>query len=128
MSQHDFALEPRTSTVAGMSVLAQVTADKSKDSWDVTIVFSRAVGLPPMQAEEVDAQLIDTRGKAKPVVERPSGPLVEFGGSLGNSVNASFRFHDSRLEPGELVVTCRGETARFRVVSGGGSEGGQVKP
>ena len=117
MFQGSFAMEPRALTVAGMSVLPQMSADRSGDLWNVTIVFSRSAGLPAMQGQDVDVQLIDSNGAVMPVVERPSGPLVEFGGSLGNSVNAAFSFRSSHLEPKELVVTYQGEAGRFRVVS-----------
>ncbi len=116
MTQHEFTLEPKSTSVGGMSVLAKLERDASADRWNATIVFSRAPDLPPMPGNEVDAQLLDAGGASLKVLERPSGALAEAGGSLGNSANAVFRFQGSKVEPAELVVTYRGQTVRFRVV------------
>jgi hypothetical protein len=68
-----------------------------------------------MRGEEVEAQLMDPSGHAFEVSKRPSGLLVEVGGSLGTSVNADFAFADAEKTPESLLVSHRDQTVRFRI-------------
>lgn len=116
MTQPEFAVEPQSASIDGMSVLAKLERSTSGDQWDATIVFSRAADQPPIPATDVDAQLLDAAGTPLKVLERPERALVEAGGSLGTSANARFRFEASKAEPATLAVTYRGQTVRFSVV------------
>jgi hypothetical protein len=119
VSMTELTVEPKTSSLGGMSVSASLNRGESHAGWDVTIVFARAPNLPPLQGEEVSVQLLDSQGKSMSILERPSKVLPEFGGSLGNSANAHFHFESSGVTPAELVVTYRGEVTRFRIVASG---------
>jgi hypothetical protein len=79
----------------------------------VTVVISRQPDQPRVDASEVDARLVDGRGEAMAVVERPKGTLPEAGTSLSSSVNAVFKFRSSQSLPARLVATFRGASAEF---------------
>lgn len=119
MSNTELTVEPKTSSLAGMSVSASLSRGESSAGWEVTAVFARAPNLPPLHGEDVSVQLLDPQGKSMNILESPSKVLPEFGGSLGNSANAHFRFENSGVAPAELVVTYRGEATRFRIVASG---------
>lgn len=111
-----FAVEPFSQSVGGHEVSAVVTLNRLDDHWDVTVVLSKDPDQPPLEGGEVEAQLVDDQERQLTVLRRPSGPLVEAGGSLGASANALFSFGDIGVTPTRLSVTYRGQTVRFRVV------------
>ncbi len=113
MIQRDLLVEPKTISIAGMSVSAKVSPDRDGNRWNVTVVFSRAADLPPLDGRDVEAQLLDDKGSPLELLERPSGVLVEFGGSLGNSANAEFRFRRPDVIPAKLLVTYRASQGVF---------------
>ncbi|MBV9778566.1 MAG: hypothetical protein JOY62_01220 [Acidobacteriaceae bacterium] len=100
-----------------MPVMLKVGSSETAHECEVTVVFSRADNLAPLEAHDVEAQLLDARGTPLQLLERPSGNLVEFGGTLGNSVNALFRFQSSGGAPSEALVSYRGESVRFQIVA-----------
>jgi hypothetical protein len=98
------------------SVAARLSSD-ADDSWIATVLIlrRREDGAARVEGDDVSARLIDEQGSELPVVERPSGPLVEAGGSLGVSANARFRFSATEARPAELVVDYAGSRCRFEV-------------
>jgi len=116
MDTGGFAVEPFSLPLGEMNISAVIQLDRIANRWDVIVVFSRFPDQAPIQGEEVDVQLLDDHGMALKVLERPSGPLVEAGGSLSTSANALFRFQDSGTTLSELLVTYQVQTVRFRVV------------
>ena len=116
MQAKAFATEPFSLPIGEVTVSAVLSLDQSHNIWDVIVVLARTPGEDFIKGEEVDAQLLDRRNKALKVLERPSEPLVEAGGSLSVSANARFRFQGSKAVPAHLVVTYQDQTVRFRVV------------
>jgi hypothetical protein len=107
--------EPSSLPLRDVSVSAVLARDRDRGRWDVTVVLSRAPDQERVQGNEVQAQLLDEHGVPFKTLERPSGPLVEAGGSLGMSANAPFCFAATEAAPAGLTVTYRGQTVRFRV-------------
>lgn len=97
------------------SVSATLNSDAAREAWNVTVVISRQPDQPRVDASEVDARLVDGRGEAMAVIERPKGALPEASTSLSSSVNAVFRFRSCQSLPTRLVVTFRGASADFAV-------------
>src|SRR6266571_8794895 len=96
---------------------ARLSADDATKHWIATVLILRhhdEEGASPVEGDDVSARLIDDQGSELPLVERPSGPLVEAGGSLGVSANARFHFA-SGTRPAELIVDFAGTTCRFEV-------------
>jgi hypothetical protein len=120
MASNRFAVEPFSLPVDQVTVSAVISLDRSNNRWNVTVVLTRVPSEIPIQGNEVDAELLDDKDVALKLLERPSGALVEAGGSLGTSSNALFRFENSNVIPTQLVITYRNRTVRFRVVSGNG--------
>jgi|DewCreStandDraft_5_1066085.scaffolds.fasta_scaffold00317_22 hypothetical protein len=116
MALDEYILEPSSLPLSNVSISALLQLERATNQWVVTVVITRAAGQPPIQARDVDAQLLDSQGGPLPVLERPSGPLVEAGDSLGMSANALFRFADTAAVPAELIVTYEGQPVRFRIV------------
>jgi hypothetical protein len=116
MQSGNFTTEPVSHALSGVTVSAVLQRDLINDIWGVIIVLGRFPGKELIRGEEVDAQLIDRRGEALSVMERPSGPLTEAGGSRGVSANARFRFRGSKEYPDRLVVTYQNQTASFNII------------
>jgi hypothetical protein len=98
------------------SVSAVGSFEPRGDRWHVTVVVVRPPDRPPVRGEELDARLFDDRGAPLTLVRRPTGPLVEAGGSLGMSANAPFEFEASGGRPSRLDVNYRSRTVSFRLV------------
>jgi len=111
-----FVVEPFSLSIGENSISVIIQHSPTHNVWEVTAVISRAPDQPQIRGEEIDVQLIDQQGAALSGLGRPSGPLVEAGGSLGTSANARFQFYDSGT-PAELTVTYQAKTVRFQVVS-----------
>jgi len=80
----------------------------------VTVILTRRPSDVPVLGQEFEVELLGPGGGAFPVVEKPSGPLPEAGGSLGVSANALFRFKSvAGAKPAELIVMYHGERVRF---------------
>jgi hypothetical protein len=116
-SSNVFSLDPFSIPIDDVTVSGTLQQNILNNCWDVTIVISRAPNQRQMNGVEIEAQLLDVHGRPFTLLERPAGPLVEAGGSLGVSANALFRFLDSKTIPAKLVVTYRGKTVNFDVVS-----------
>jgi hypothetical protein len=112
-----FFLEPSSIPVGDVSVSAELGRDRPAERWGVTVVISRAPDQQPIRGSEIGAHLVTEDGTSLPLLDHPTGPLVEAGGSLGMSVNAVFGFRDSGTLPTQLHVTYRGETAVFNVIT-----------
>ncbi len=97
-------------------VISALVRRDAAGAWAVTVVISRRPGDPLIGGDEVEAELASAGRQSLPIVARPSGPLVEAGGSLRSSANAVFKFKDVAADPHELTVRWRGEVARFRIV------------
>lgn len=111
-----FSVEPFSQRIGEHEVSAVIDLDRSNDRWDVTVVLSKDPDQPPIEGGEVEARLIDDRGEHAAVLRRPSGPLVEAGGSLSASANAPFSFEHSGGVPDQLLATYQGQTVRFRII------------
>jgi hypothetical protein len=107
-------LEPPRVSVDDMTVTAQVK--QVGTVWEVVVVFSRLSEQPPMGAAEVQVQLLASDGEAMDLLEAPKGGLPEFGGGLGTSVNARYRFGKRTLPPAHLIVRHRTKEVDFRLV------------
>lgn len=113
----DLLTTPASLDVGDETVHAGATSDASEHRWIVNIVVVRRPGQEPVDAGDIDAQLIDTNGEVIRPVERPRGVLTEAGTSLSSSVNARFIFHEPEHSPARLNVTFRGRKAEFRIES-----------
>jgi hypothetical protein len=107
------AVEPASISLGESIVSADICLDRVHDRWEVLVVFTRPPNQAPMQGQDVDAQLFDVHERKLKVLEHPSGPLVEFGGSLGNSVNALFRFQNLGVAPSRLLITYQSQAVCF---------------
>ncbi|MBP2326541.1 hypothetical protein JOF56_006926 [Kibdelosporangium banguiense] len=112
MSAHRVVV-PRSQVLGDWSVSAELGYDPATGRTDVVVVISRAAGQPPLLAEDIDVRLLAADEQPLQVAQQPTGPLVEFGGSLGTSVNARFDFEGA--EPAFLAVAAHGGSVRFRV-------------
>jgi hypothetical protein len=93
-----------------------VSIAPAADGWEVTVLFARRPSTA-IDGNEVDVELLDAQARAMRLAERPTGPLVEAGGSLTTTANAVFRFAGS-APPSAVVVRWAGEEARFRLAEG----------
>ncbi|HSR98995.1 MAG TPA: hypothetical protein VLM79_18195 [Kofleriaceae bacterium] len=116
MGNHDqrWKLDPARASLDDMTVTAQV--ESGETMLEVVVVFSRPNGKPPMPASTVDVQVFDTQGHALALLNSPNGMLPEFGGGLGTSVNARYRFSMRSDPPGRLVVRYGGKELTFQLV------------
>jgi hypothetical protein len=118
VTETDPTLVPPTVDVDDESVAARLAPDNAGESWIATVLILRHQGEESgsrVEGDDVSARLMDEQGRELPIVERPSGPLVEAGGSLGVSANARFHFRATGAKPAELVVDYAGRTCRFEV-------------
>jgi len=111
-----FVTHPSSIPLGDVSVSAEIGRDRPEERWEVTVVISRAPDQELIQGGEIEAHLLTENGTGLPLLDHPTGALVEAGGSLGVSANAVFGFRDSAILPTRLRVTYRGETAVFDVV------------
>jgi hypothetical protein len=118
METDSLIIEPFSQSLTEVSVSAVLRYDRPARAWEVIVALSYAPDRNSVNGDEIDAQLFDTEGTPLKLAERPSGQLPGAGGSLGMSSNARFLFQESAATPGELHVTYRGETARFKVIPG----------
>jgi hypothetical protein len=109
------SLEPARASINDMTVTAQVKA--AGTAWEVVVAFSRLNELPPMEAAEVEVRLLAADGEALDLLEAPGGVLPEFGGGLGTSVNARYRFRKRPSLPTDLIVRHRTAEVTFRLLS-----------
>ena len=116
MASHDqtWKLDPARAALDDMTVTAQVQSGET--ILEVVVVFSRPNGKPPMPASAVDVQVFDTQGHALALLNSPNGMLPEFGGGLGTSVNARYRFSMRSSPPGRLVVRHGGKEVTFPLI------------
>lgn len=110
-----FVAQPSSIRLGDVSVSAELGRDRPAERWEVTVVISRAPDQELIGGSEIDAQLLSEDDTNLPLLDHPTGALVEAGGSLGVSANAVFGFRDSGTLPTRLRVTYRGETAVFVV-------------
>ena len=108
-------LNPPSAPMDDMTVTAQVKPMET--AWEVIVVFSRANAQPPMVAAEVQVQLLAAGGEGLDILEAPKGFLPEFGGGLGTSVNARYRFGMGASPPAHLIVRHGTKELIFRLVS-----------
>ena len=111
-----FVTRPFSLPLGDDSVSAELGLDRDATRWEVKIVISRPPDQELIQGGEIEAQLLTEDGADLPVLDHPTGPLVEAGGSLGMSANAVFGFRDLGTLPTRLRVTYRGRTAVFGVI------------
>lgn len=116
MASIEYTVTPSEQPLGNASISALLSLDRAMSQWIVTVMITRAAGQARIQGHEVDAQLLDSQGRPFAALERPSGPLVEAGNSLGMSANAQFRFEAPSVTPAELTVTYQGRAVRFRVM------------
>lgn len=117
MKRNPFVVEPFSLPIGMTEVSVVISQNQPNNSWDVTVVLTRAPDQALIHSSELDAQLVDDKGIALKLLEHASGTLVEAGGSLGTSANAQFQFEDSNIIPAHLLVTYQNQEVRFRVVS-----------
>jgi hypothetical protein len=111
-----FVTQPSSIPLGDVSVSAELGRDRPAERWEATVVISRAPDQELILGSEIEARLLTEDGTSLPLLDHPSGALVEAGGSLGVSANAVFGFRDSGILPTRLRVTYRGETADFDVI------------
>jgi hypothetical protein len=116
MQSGNFITEPKSRTIGVVTVSAVLQHDPANDIWSVIIVLSRSPGQELVKGEEVNVLLFGRQGIAWPVIERPSGPLTEAGGSRGVSANARFRFQSSKESPELLVVMYQSQSVSFSII------------
>ncbi len=116
MSRTPLTVEPRSQPLDDWSVTAELEYDRAAGRVEVLVVISRGPGLPPLLGEDLDVEVLSAGERPLRLDERPSGPLVEFGGSLGMSVNARLTFDSGGAEPMFLVVAAHGTSVRFRIL------------
>jgi hypothetical protein len=109
----ELKLEPARASVEDMSVTAQVR--QVGMAWEVVVAFSRLNGMPPMSGNEVNARLFASTGESLDLLEAPHGLLPEFGGGLGTSVNARYRFDACASFPARLVIRYKATELSFRL-------------
>ena len=117
MSGEDLVLnlEPPRASMNDMTVTALVKSVET--AWEVVVVFSRPSERPPMEAAEVQVQMLASDREALDILESPKGLLPEFGGGLGTSVNARYRFGKGASPPAHLIVRHGIKEVAFRLVS-----------
>jgi hypothetical protein len=115
MSSTTLGVEPFSLPLGDVQLSAVIRPNEANQRWDVTVVISRAPGLPLMRADEVDAQLIDAQNQFFKVLARPTGLLVSAGGSLSESSNAVFQFQATQNTPAQLNITYHGQPVHFRL-------------
>jgi hypothetical protein len=111
-----FVTQPSSIPLGDDSVSAELGRDRPANRWEVTVIVSRAPDQKLVHGSEIEAQLLTEDGAGLPVLDHPTGSLVEAGGSLGMSANAVFGFRDSGTLPTRLRVIYRGRTAVFDVI------------
>jgi hypothetical protein len=107
-----YRIEPPSCSVDQVTVSAQV--QREGEQVRVVVVVSRPDGLAALGPHDVEA-VLRASGRAFQVLEAPGRVLPEFGGSLGNSVNARFLFAAPGV-PDTLDVRVQGTHCAFRIV------------
>jgi hypothetical protein len=110
-----YTVDPHDRALPDSTITAQVHRNSADELWDVLVLITRAPGQPPINAAEVQVQLIDERGVMLPLRMAPSGSLPEAGGLLGMSANALFKLEDRGMLLAELVVRVRGTQVTFHL-------------
>jgi hypothetical protein len=121
---------PSSRSLRDADVSVRLAFHPEEPAWDVSVALSRRPDLPRVEADELEARLLDAAGSALPVLAEPSGQLVEVGGGLGVTANAEYRFASpaSGEAPSSVEVEYRGEGARFDLVPVAGSPPVQEGP
>jgi hypothetical protein len=116
MGSQDLAvnLVPARSSMGDMTVTGRVRI--VGQVWEVVVVLSRPAGTQPIAAAEVQVQLIAANGELMELLDGPRGPLPEFGGGLGTSVNARYRFGSRMSLPERLIIRHQTKEIAFRLV------------
>ena len=122
MTRRPMAVLPYSEQMGDWTIGAEVGYDPEGGAVDVTIVISRASGLPPVLGEQLEVEVRTANGRRCRRGRRAVGPLVEAGGSLGMSSNAHMTFDCGAAEPAVLIVAARGRTVRFRVLPDAGRQ------
>lgn len=107
--------EPARAPLGDMAVTAQIKG--MGPAWEVVVAFSRANDLAPVSADDVETRLLSSDGGALDLLEAPTGLLPEFGGGLGTSVNARYRFDRRDALPEQLIVRYGSTEVAFRLGS-----------
>ncbi|HKE73114.1 MAG TPA: hypothetical protein VKB57_05840 [Acidimicrobiales bacterium] len=110
--------EPADVPVGDVSLSARVERTAGGTHWDVTVLIARRPDEPPLPAGDVTADLA-AGGHRLALVRRDEGDLVEAGGGLGATANATFRFGaapDGAI-PDRLQVGYRGAAVDFALRS-----------
>lgn len=110
----NLTLSPESAVLNNMTVTAVVRSFGT--FWEVTVVFSRQNEQPPMVADDLWVGMYDKRGTPLALAEAPKGLLPEFGGGLGSSVNARYRFEKHALPLVRLVIRYKSEQAAFQLM------------
>jgi hypothetical protein len=115
MAEIKYRTDPPSHHLQEATVSLALRSGASADEIEAVVVITRAAGQPRIRAEDVEAALLNGEGKPIPPVSRPEGLLVEAGGSLGMSANATYRFLLNGRTPSALVVRYGGRELRFAI-------------
>ena len=107
-------LEAESVTISDMAVDLEIRIIEQRRC-SVVVALSREGGLEPLPASAIAVELYDSDGDIVDLIEDTEGLLPEFGGGLGTSVNASFRFQLTDAPPARAVVAVLGERASIQI-------------
>jgi len=113
----DLLTTPASLDIGDVTVHASATSNAVQHRWTVNIVVVRRPGQEPVDAKDLDVQLLDPGGEVITPLERPKGVLTEAGTSLASSVNATFIFPEPERTPARLKVSFRRREAEFAIES-----------
>ena len=113
-----YTVSPQARALTDATVTAQLRRGSGGTTWDLIVLITRLPDQPPLNATEVEAQLVDENAAVLPLLSGPSEPLAEAGGSLGMTANARFQFGDRGARLAVLVVRLQGAELHFRLTPG----------
>jgi hypothetical protein len=105
--------DPNRAALDEMSVTVRVESDGAQ--LEVIVALSRPNGRPPMESAELRVQVLDSDGVPLPLLEAPKGFLPEFGGGLGATLNARYRFSKQASPPTHVIVHHGAAEVTFRL-------------
>lgn len=97
------------------AVYAAIKYEQETQQWIATVTLCRRPDMPLIEPSEVDVALSGEDNVDFTLLEQPTKPLVEVGGSLGTSSSGVFRFTGSDLTPTKLTVSYHGSACTFDV-------------
>lgn len=115
-ARQNLVVEPRWISIDEISVSADIHLDQANHRWEVTVILSQPPDTGSIQGYEIDAQFLDESNNAMRQEKRPLGPLPETAEELRSAADARFQFRANGHLPAHLLVICRDQRIKFRVV------------